>query len=52
MRVMATAGRACARMRVGRDPRREERATDNRAFDLMAATGWCAVHASSLSTTR
>lgn len=37
MRVVATAERACAGMRIGRDPRRGKRATDKRDWDRMAA---------------
>ncbi|MEU2653837.1 DUF6357 family protein [Streptomyces sp. NPDC007325] len=35
MRVVATAERACAGMRIGRDPRRGNRATDQRDWTLM-----------------
>ncbi|MER6677646.1 DUF6357 family protein [Streptomyces sp. NPDC000983] len=38
MRVIATAERACAGMRVGLDPRRGKRATDKRDWERMAAT--------------
>lgn len=38
MRVIATAERACAGMRIGRDPRRGKRATDRRDWDRMATT--------------
>ncbi|NEB37229.1 DUF6357 family protein [Streptomyces sp. SID14515] len=37
MRVISTAEQACARMRIGRDPRRGKRATDKRDWDRMAA---------------
>ncbi|ROO86963.1 hypothetical protein EDD29_4549 [Actinocorallia herbida] len=43
MRVIATAEQACAGMRIGRDPRRGERATDKRDRDRMAATADAAV---------
>ncbi|WP_299538856.1 DUF6357 family protein [uncultured Streptomyces sp.] len=35
LRVIATAERACAGMRIGRDPRRGKRATDKRDWNLM-----------------
>ncbi|NEE27738.1 CchlT, partial [Streptomyces sp. SID7982] len=35
MRVLATAERACAGMRIGRDPRRGKRATDKRDWSRM-----------------
>ncbi|MEU1755107.1 DUF6357 family protein [Micromonospora matsumotoense] len=38
MRVIATAEQASAGMRIGLDPRRGNRATDKRNWDLMAAT--------------
>ncbi|WP_069174110.1 DUF6357 family protein [Streptomyces griseus] len=38
MRVIATAERASAGMRIGRDPRRGKRATDKRDWDRMAMT--------------
>ncbi|GAA1548411.1 hypothetical protein GCM10009741_60330 [Kribbella lupini] len=37
LRVIATAERACAAMRINRDPRRGGRATDKRDWDRMAA---------------
>ncbi|MFE7384867.1 DUF6357 family protein [Streptomyces zhihengii] len=37
MRVIATAERACAGMRIGRDPRRGKRGTDKRDWERMAA---------------
>ncbi|WP_187282506.1 DUF6357 family protein [Streptomyces sp. MS191] len=43
MRVIATAERACARMRIGRDPRRGIRATDRRDWDRMEKTVRAAV---------
>ncbi|WP_434739422.1 DUF6357 family protein [Micromonospora sp. SH-82] len=43
MRVIATAERACAGMRIGLDPRRGARATDRRDWDRMAATVEAAV---------
>ncbi|MFF7340178.1 DUF6357 family protein [Streptomyces sp. NPDC008163] len=38
MRVVATAERACADLRIGRDPRRGRRGTDKRDRERMAAT--------------
>ncbi|GAA1540359.1 hypothetical protein GCM10009730_56850 [Streptomyces albidochromogenes] len=38
MRVIATAEQACAGMRIGRDPRRGNRATDKRDWDRMETT--------------
>jgi hypothetical protein len=38
LRVIATGERACAGMRINRDPRRGKRATDKRDWDRMAAT--------------
>ncbi|MYW64311.1 CchlT [Streptomyces sp. SID8379] len=43
MRVIATAEQACAGMRIGRDPRRGERATDRRDWDRMETTVQAAV---------
>ncbi|GGP69662.1 DUF6357 family protein [Streptomyces sindenensis] len=43
LRVVATAERACAGMRIGRDPRRGKRATDKRAWNRMATTVEAAV---------
>ncbi|MFF6909623.1 DUF6357 family protein [Streptomyces sp. NPDC012389] len=42
-RVVATAERACAGMRIGRDPRRGKRATDKGDWDRMAAAVEAAV---------
>ncbi|MFD0037242.1 DUF6357 family protein [Streptomyces anulatus] len=38
LRVIATAERACAGMRIGRDPRRGKRATDKRDWERMTTT--------------
>ncbi|WP_426499484.1 DUF6357 family protein [Streptomyces sp. D54] len=38
LRVIATAERACAGMRIGRDPRRGKRATDKRDWERMRTT--------------
>ncbi|MFH8640284.1 DUF6357 family protein [Streptomyces goshikiensis] len=46
MRVIATAEQACAGMRIGRDPRRGNRATDRRDWDRMATTVEAAVRRS------
>ncbi len=43
MRVIATAERACAGMRIGMDPRRGQRATDKRDWDRVATTVGSAV---------
>ncbi|MEU1090126.1 DUF6357 family protein [Streptomyces sp. NPDC005892] len=43
MRVITTAERACAGMRIGRDPRRGKRATDKRDWDRMATAVEAAV---------
>ena len=43
MRVIATAEQACAGMRIGRDPRRGNRATDKRDWDRMETTVAAAV---------
>ncbi|MFF3617473.1 DUF6357 family protein [Streptomyces sp. NPDC002580] len=43
MRVITTAERACAGMRIGRDPRRGKRATDRRDWDRMETTVEAAV---------
>ncbi|MFD3328044.1 DUF6357 family protein [Streptomyces sp. NPDC058701] len=43
MRVISTAEQACAGMRIGRDPRRGERATDKRDWDRMKARAEAAV---------
>ncbi|MER8098473.1 DUF6357 family protein [Streptomyces goshikiensis] len=43
MRVIATADRACAGMRIGRDPRRGKRATDKRDWSRMETTVEAAV---------
>ncbi|MFF7203025.1 DUF6357 family protein [Streptomyces sp. NPDC008141] len=43
MRVIATAEQACAGMRIGRDPRRGNRATDRRDWDRMKTTVEAAV---------
>lgn len=43
MRVITTAERACAGMRIGRDPRRGKRATDKRDWERMATAVEAAV---------
>jgi hypothetical protein len=43
LRVIATAERACAGLRINRDPRRGKRATDKQDWDRMAATVEAAV---------